>query len=68
MNVVFGGADEQSRRCRHAIARYVNATSVLCWRDISVKVRQRFPTMQHVVDAGLLTSVEYAMYSSVPVG
>ena len=51
---------------RHASARWVNLASVLCWRDISPKVRIRFPAVAQLVDCGLMTNVEFALYSKVP--
>ena len=65
--LVFTGQDDDSRRCRHMIARYVNLTSILAWRNISPKIRRRFPTVKHVVDSGMMTAYEYAMFSTVPV-
>ncbi|CAM6002241.1 unnamed protein product [Sphagnum balticum] len=63
--VVFSGSDTESRTCRHTCARYVNLTSVLAWRDVSPRIRARFPTMKHVVDCGLMTPFEYAIYTHV---
>ncbi|KAK6034186.1 Bestrophin [Cooperia oncophora] len=51
--------DEKSQRRRHAIARYINLSSALVWRDISKKIRLRFPTVRSLVEAGLLTEKEY---------
>jgi hypothetical protein len=66
--VVFSGNDVYSRRCRHAIARYVNLSSVLCWRDVSPKIRTRFPTIKSLVSAGLMTQAEHALYGKIQVG
>ena len=63
--VIFSGTDIDARRSRHAIARYVNLASVLAWRNVSPKIRERFPSMKHIVDAGLMTPLEYAMYNNV---
>ncbi|VDK36802.1 unnamed protein product [Gongylonema pulchrum] len=55
---VIPGKDERSRRRRHTIARYVNLTAALAYREISSKIRRRFPTLDHLVESGLLTEKE----------
>ncbi|XGW32153.1 hypothetical protein V3C99_010377 [Haemonchus contortus] len=50
---------EESRKRRHQIARYVNLAAAIAWRDVSDKIRLRFPTIRHLVDAGLLTECEF---------
>uniref|UniRef100_A0A8R1DZB0 Bestrophin homolog n=1 Tax=Caenorhabditis japonica TaxID=281687 RepID=A0A8R1DZB0_CAEJA len=37
----------------------MNLTSALAWRDISSKIRLRFPCIRNIIDAGLLTEKEY---------
>ncbi|VDM46281.1 unnamed protein product [Toxocara canis] len=56
--MVIPGKDEKSRRRRHAIARYVNLTAAIAWREISSKLRRRFPTMHDIVESGLITDNE----------
>ncbi|CAJ0932930.1 unnamed protein product, partial [Mesorhabditis belari] len=51
--------DEKSQRRRHVIARYLNLTSALAWRDVSSKIRLRFPKVRDLITAGLLTDKEY---------
>ncbi|QQP39662.1 Uncharacterized protein FKW44_020614 [Caligus rogercresseyi] len=48
------GLDERSRMMRRNIMRYTLLSYVITLRRISFRVRKRFPTMQHVVDAGLM--------------
>ena len=48
------GLDERSRLMRRNIMRYTLLAYVITLRRISFRVRKRFPTMQHVVDAGLM--------------
>ncbi|VDO89300.1 unnamed protein product [Heligmosomoides polygyrus] len=57
--VVIHANDEKSQRRRHTIARYINLAAVLVWRDVSKKIRLRFPNVSSLVSAGLLTENEY---------
>lgn len=38
--------------------------NVLCWRDVSEPVRYRFPTIDHLVKAKLMTEAEREMYEA----
>lgn len=46
------GRDERGRLLRRTLMRYVNLTSLLIFRSVSTAVYKRFPTMDHVVEAG----------------
>lgn len=46
------GKDDYGRLLRRTLVRYVNLTSLLIFRSISTAVCKRFPTMDHVVEAG----------------
>lgn len=46
------GADEASKLTRRTLMRYANLSGVLIYRSISTAVYKRFPTMEHVVQAG----------------
>ncbi|KAL1489718.1 hypothetical protein ABEB36_013654 [Hypothenemus hampei] len=52
------GQDERARIVRRTIVRYVCVTFTLTLTMMSPKVKKRFPTMNHFVDAGLLTKEE----------
>ncbi|XP_023671646.1 bestrophin-4 [Paramormyrops kingsleyae] len=70
MMVVSGnvhGTDERGRMLRRTLMRYANLSSVLILRSVSTRVRKRFPTVEHVVEAGFMTQEEQrkldALYS-----
>lgn len=46
------GLDQHGRLLRRTLVRYANLASVLVLRSVSTRVLKRFPTMDHVVDAG----------------
>uniref|UniRef100_A0A8C5KBP3 Bestrophin n=1 Tax=Jaculus jaculus TaxID=51337 RepID=A0A8C5KBP3_JACJA len=53
------GQDEQGRLLRRTLMRYANLGSVLILRSVSAAVYKRFPTLQHLVQAGFMTPGEY---------
>ncbi|KAH0618673.1 hypothetical protein JD844_018077 [Phrynosoma platyrhinos] len=58
------GKDEKGRILRRTLIRYANLSSVLILRSISTRVLKRFPTMDHVVEAGFMTQSERKKYES----
>ena len=48
------GTDERARLMRRNIMRYFLLSYVIVLRKISLRVRKRFPTMDHLIEAGLL--------------
>lgn len=55
MNLVSSsvdGKDEYGRLLRRTLVRYVNLLSVLILRSVSTAVFKRFPSIEHVVQAG----------------
>lgn len=46
------GGDQRGRLLRRAMMRYASLSSLLILRSVSTAVFKRFPTMDHVVEAG----------------
>uniref|UniRef100_A0A2K5R0N6 Bestrophin n=1 Tax=Cebus imitator TaxID=2715852 RepID=A0A2K5R0N6_CEBIM len=57
------GRDEHGRLLRRTLMRYVNLTSLLIFRSVSTAVYKRFPTMDHVVEAGFMTADERKLFN-----
>ncbi|XP_012504427.1 PREDICTED: bestrophin-4 [Propithecus coquereli] len=59
------GADQRGRLLRRTLMRYANLASVLVLRSVSTRVLKRFPTMEHVVDAGFMSQEERKKFESL---
>ncbi|XP_076861609.1 bestrophin-3-like isoform X3 [Brachyhypopomus gauderio] len=59
------GQDEQGRLLRRTLMRYVNLISLLVFRSISTAVCKRFPTFDHVVEAGFMTPEERKVFENI---
>ncbi|XP_051689176.1 bestrophin-1 isoform X8 [Oryctolagus cuniculus] len=53
------GRDEQGRLLRRTLIRYANLGILLILRSVSRAVYKRFPTSQHLVQAGFMTPAEH---------
>lgn len=51
---LFLPQDERSRMLRRTIMRYINLAFIITMRLCSVTVKKRFPTSEHLVEAGCL--------------
>jgi len=60
------GFDDESRMLRRSLMRWMNLAMILVLRSISSAVKQRFPTLDHVVEAGFMTVNEKKLFESVP--
>ncbi|XP_030219932.1 bestrophin-2 [Gadus morhua] len=68
MMVVSGnvhGRDERGRLLRRTLMRYAHLSSVLILRSISTRVRKRFPSLEHIVDAGFMTAKDVEKLESL---
>lgn len=52
------GQDERGRLMRRTIMRYVCLCLTMVLTNVSPRVKKRFPTLQHLVDAGLMVDNE----------
>ncbi|KAG1652711.1 Bestrophin-3 [Nymphon striatum] len=59
------GSDERSRIIRRTLIRYVNLTIVMTFQLISTAVKKRFPTIDHIQEAGLMTNEERSVYDVI---
>ncbi|KAF7996243.1 hypothetical protein HCN44_001875 [Aphidius gifuensis] len=60
------GNDDYARMLRRSLMRYLNLSLILVLRSISSAVKRRFPTLDHVVESGFMTSLELELFQSVP--
>uniref|UniRef100_A0A914XZA8 Bestrophin homolog n=1 Tax=Panagrolaimus superbus TaxID=310955 RepID=A0A914XZA8_9BILA len=59
------GDDEKTKLLRRTLIRYMVLNQALVLRDISMQVRKRFPTLETLIAAGLLTSTECKLIESI---
>ncbi|TRY79483.1 hypothetical protein TCAL_13651 [Tigriopus californicus] len=59
------GHDDRGRLMRRTIVRYLNLTYVLTMRLICLPVKKRFPTYDHLVEAGIMLENEKKIIENV---
>ncbi|KAM5138005.1 bestrophin-1 [Mantella aurantiaca] len=59
------GTDERGRMLRRTLMRYASLSGVLILRSVSTAAYKRFPTLQHVVNAGFMTPVERVKFEAI---
>ncbi|XP_028679182.1 bestrophin-2 [Erpetoichthys calabaricus] len=59
------GGDERGRLLRRTLTRYASLSALLILRSVSTAVFKRFPTMDHVVEAGFMTRDERKKYEGL---
>ncbi|XP_061472709.1 bestrophin-2 isoform X2 [Rhineura floridana] len=59
------GPDEKGRLYRRTLMRYCSLSAVLILRSVSIAVFKRFPTIDHVVEAGFMTREERKKYENL---
>lgn len=57
-NIILG-EDNETRMLRRTVARYLCLSQVLVLRDISIRVRRRFPTYESIIKSGYMNKDEY---------
>ncbi|KAF2355686.1 Bestrophin/UPF0187 [Trinorchestia longiramus] len=65
VSTTLSGNDNRARMMRRAILRYANLAMVLTFAMVSPCVKKRFPTLDHIEEAGLMTANERKIYSSM---
>ncbi|XP_058236976.1 bestrophin-2 [Hemibagrus wyckioides] len=59
------GGDERGRLLRRTLMRYTSLSALLILRSVSTAVFKRFPTVDHVVEAGFMTREERKKFESL---
>ncbi|GMT24797.1 hypothetical protein PFISCL1PPCAC_16094, partial [Pristionchus fissidentatus] len=65
VSCLFRTKEDNDRNGRRAIVRWLCLSQVLVFRDISLKVRKRFPNMDSIVKSGFMEEHEKLMYDDV---
>ncbi|XP_043477713.1 bestrophin-4 [Leptopilina heterotoma] len=65
VSATIHGNDERGRLMRRTIVRYVCVCLTLVLTNVSPRVKKRFPTLDHFVDAGLLLENELTIFQSL---
>jgi len=66
VTTMIDGIDEQSRIIRRTIMRYLMLSSIMVFQNTSVSVKKRFPTMEHLIESGVLNADECKCLDALP--
>ena len=58
ISTYIDGNDEESRLLKRTIMRYINLSIILAFQTFSLPVKKRFPSMEHLEEAGIILSEE----------
>ncbi len=67
ISTTIHGHDERGRLMRRTIVRYINLALILVLRLTCLPVKKRFPTFEHLVEAGILMESEKKVATAVAV-
>ncbi|XP_042896395.1 bestrophin-2a-like isoform X2 [Parasteatoda tepidariorum] len=59
------GNDDRGRMIRRTLVRYVNLATIILFQTISGSAKKRFPTISHIVEAGLMSHEEKQLYDKI---
>ncbi|GAB6029576.1 hypothetical protein CHUAL_005319 [Chamberlinius hualienensis] len=59
------GSDERGRLIRRTLMRWWNLSFVMIMSSISIAVKKRFPTLDHLVEAGFMTEDERLRFNAI---
>lgn len=62
VSAAIPGADEKGRLMRRNIVRYAILSYVITLQRVSLRVKKRFPSWQHMVDAGIMMESEKKIF------
>ncbi|XP_015782622.1 uncharacterized protein LOC107360470 isoform X2 [Tetranychus urticae] len=63
---IVQGDDERGRVIRRTLARYLLILQAVTFQAISISVKRRFPSIDHLVEAGIMTKEEQLAYNEIP--
>lgn len=58
VSTMIDGNDEQGRLIRRTLMRYLALGSLIVFQATSVRVKKRFPTIDHLIEAGVASKAE----------
>ncbi|XP_018311569.1 bestrophin-4 isoform X1 [Mycetomoellerius zeteki] len=65
VSATIHGNDERGRLMRRTIVRYVCVCLTIVLTNVAPRVKKRFPTLEHLVESGLLLDNELAIFQSL---